>query len=192
MKIIFFLLIILLFINLGNILDLTNTPEKSDIIVVLGGGEDARIKKGLELYKQNFSSSNQIVFTGMGLYDIVIPKIYFTKFLLDNGVDKDNIINIRNISNTVEELIEIKKYLKQNAFKSVLFVTHPTHTLRIKLLADLLEDYEKENIKINFASADHTKVWSSQYYFLKVESIKLVFSEYLKITYNFIKYSIFL
>lgn len=192
MKKVFFILAILLFINLGNILDFTKKPIQSDVIVVLGGGKDSRIRKGLELYKEKNSISNQIIFTGSDIYDSIIPKMYFTKFLLDNGVDKNSIINIRNITNTVEELIEVKKYLKQNNFKSVLFVTHPTHTLRIKLLANLLEDYEKENIKINFVSADHTKVWSSPYYFLELESIKLVFSEYLKIVYNLIKYTIFL
>ena len=61
MKKIFFILVILLFINLGNFLDLTTEPKKSDIIIVLGGGKDTRIKKGLELYKENFSNSNQIV-----------------------------------------------------------------------------------------------------------------------------------
>lgn len=192
MKKIFFILTILLFINLGNFLDLTTEPKRSDVIVILGGGKDARIKKGLELYKENCSIRNKILFTGKGFYDGVVLKRIFTKLLLEKGVDKDNILNIKNISNTVEELIEVKKYLKQNNFKSVLFVTHPTHTLRIKLLANILEDYEKEDIKINFASADHTKIWSSQYYFLELESIKLVFSEYLKIVYNLIKYTIFL
>lgn len=192
MKKIFFILTILLFINFGNFLDLTTEPKQSDIIVVLGGGKDSRIKKGLELYKENLSISNQILFTGKNLCDSVLPRFYFSEFLENNGLNRNNIINIKNISNTAEELIEIKKYLKQNDFKSVLFVTHPTHTLRIKLLANLLEDYEKEDIKINFASADHTKVWSSQYYFLELESIKLVFSEYIKIVYNLIKYTIFL
>jgi uncharacterized SAM-binding protein YcdF (DUF218 family) len=192
MKKIFFILTILLFINFGNFLDLTTEPKQSDIIVVLGGGKDSRIKKGLELYKENLSISNQILFTGKNLCDSVLPRFYFSEFLENNGLNRNNIINIKNISNTAEELIEVKKYLKQNNFKSVLFVTHPTHTLRIKLLANYLEDYEKEDIKINFASADHTKVWSSQYYFLELESIKLVFSEYLKIVYNLIKYTIFL
>ena len=192
MKKIFFILTILLFINLGNFLDLTTEPKRSDVIVILGGGKDARIKKGLELYKENLSISNQILFTGKNLCDSVLPRFYFSEFLENNGLNRNNIINIKNISNTAEELTEIKKYLKQNNFKSVLFVTHPTHTLRIKLLANILEDYEKEDIRINFVSADHTKVWSSKYYFLELESIKLVFSEYLKIVYNLIKYTIFL
>lgn len=192
MKKIFFILVILLFINLGNFLDLTTEPKKSDIIIVLGGGKDTRIKKGLELYKENFSNSNQIVIPHKNFTNAVLSKGYLENFIKKYEINESMIIYLERLPNTVEELIEIKKYLKQNDFKSVLFVTHPTHTLRIKLLANLLEDYEKEDIKINFASADHTKVWSSQYYFLELESIKLVFSEYIKIVYNLIKYTIFL
>lgn len=192
MKKIFFILVILLFINLGNFLDLTTEPKKSDIIIVLGGGKDTRIKKGLELYKENFSNSNQIVIPHKNFTNAVLSKGYLENFIKKYEINESMIMYLERLPNTVEELIEIKKYLKQNDFKSVLFVTHPTHTLRIKLLANLLEDYEKEDIKINFASADHTKVWSSQYYFLELESIKLVFSEYIKIVYNLIKYTIFL
>jgi len=47
-KYVLLIAIFILFLNLGNILDLTSTPKKSDIIVVLGGGKDSRIKKGLE------------------------------------------------------------------------------------------------------------------------------------------------
>jgi uncharacterized SAM-binding protein YcdF (DUF218 family) len=192
MKKIFFILVILLFINLGNFLDLTTEPKKSDIIIVLGGGKDTRIKKGLELYKENFSNSNQIVIPHKNFTNAVLSKGYLENFIKKYEINESMIMYLERLPNTMEELIEIKKYLKQNDFKSVLFVTHPTHTLRIKLLANLLEDYEKEDIKINFASADHTKVWSSQYYFLELESIKLVFSEYIKIVYNLIKYTIFL
>jgi uncharacterized SAM-binding protein YcdF (DUF218 family) len=191
-KYVLLIVIFILFLNLGNILDLTSTPKKSDIIVVLGGGKDSRIKKGLELYKMNFSISKKIIFTGKNLCDSVLPRFNFSDYLIDNNVMEDNIINIANITNTAEELKKVKKYLLEKNFKRVLFITHPTHTLRIKILANILEDYDKENIEISFSSADHTKVWSSQYYFLESESIKLVFLEYLKIIYNLVKYSIFL
>lgn len=192
MKKIFFILTILLFINLGNFLDLTTEPKQSDVIVILGGGKDARIKKALELYKENISKSNQIIFPHKNFTNVVLSKNYLENFIKEHKINESMIIYLERLPNTMKELIEIKKYLKQNNFKSVLFVTHPTHTLRIKLLANILEDYEKEDIRINFVSADHTKVWSSKYYFLELESIKLVFSEYLKIVYNLIKYTIFL
>jgi uncharacterized SAM-binding protein YcdF (DUF218 family) len=187
-------ILILIFINLGNFLDITNTISKSDIIVVLGGGKDARIKKGLILYKQNYSKSNKIIFTGSNKYDMVLPIFYRYDYLVKNGVKSSNIIHIDEtvISNTMDELIAVKKYLLQNNMKSVLFVSHPTHSRRIKILANLIADYDINNIKISFASADHTYVWDKQKYFFNLISIKLVFLEILKIPYNLIKYYIFL
>jgi uncharacterized SAM-binding protein YcdF (DUF218 family) len=184
----------IIFLNLGNFLDLANSPKESDIIVVLGGGKDIRIKKGLELYKKNYSLSRKIIFTSDNLYHDSSMIFYRYEYLVKNGVKEDDIIHIdqTRVSNTMEEIIEIKNYLTKNNMRSVLFVTHPSHTLRIKILANLLENYDKKNINISFASADHTHVWSSQYYFLEWESIKLVLLEYLKIVYNLIKYSIFL
>jgi uncharacterized SAM-binding protein YcdF (DUF218 family) len=192
MKKVFSIIIIIIIINLGNLLDLTDIPKKSDVIVILGGGKDTRIKKGLELYRMNFSISNKIIFTGKDLCDSVLPRFYFSDYLKNNNIIDNNIINISDVSNTMEELEKLKKYLLVNDLKSVLFISHPTHTLRIKILANLLENYDKENIVINFASADHTHVWSRQFYFLEWESVKLVILEYLKIIYNLIKYSIFL
>jgi len=188
-KKILLIVIFVLFLNLGNILDFTNPPKESDIIVVLGGGKDARIKKGLELYEKNFSRTNKIIFTGYGLN---YENKKFRLYLKNLNINESNIVSISNVTNTVEELEKIKKYLLEKKLSHVLFVTHPTHTLRIKILANLLEDYDKENIKISFVSADHTQVWSRKSYFLEPESIKLVFLEYLKIIYNLVKYSILL
>jgi len=183
------IILILVLINLGNILDLSEKNiKKSDVIVALGGGgKNARIEESLILYEKHYSFSNYIVFTGNNKYYIRNMKIFFLK----NSVLETNIISINNVSNTMEELIEIKKYLKKNNFKSVLFITHPTHMLRIKLLADFFLDYKKENININFASADHTNLWNKNLYFLEFESIKLVFLEIIKIIFNFSKYYLY-
>lgn len=183
-----FLFTFFLLLNLGNILDLTSDRiHKSDIIVVLGGGRDERIKVGLELYKNNYSITNKIVFTGNNKYYIRNTKDFYIK----EGIYKDNIEVIDSVSNTMEEIKALNSFLKKSNLNSVLFVTHPTHTLRIKLLANYFSNYKKENIKITFASADHTGVWNKNLYFLEPESVKLVILEFGKIIYNFIKYSIY-
>lgn len=189
-----YLIFLFIFLNIGNYLDLTNSTKQSDIIVVLGGGKDARIKKGLELYNKDYSLSNKILFTGSDLYDEVLPLFYRSAYLIKNGVKETNIIHIDQtiISNTMEELFEVKKYLIKNNMKSVLFVSHPTHSRRINILANTIANYDSHNIKISFAAADHTGVWNKDFYFLKYDSIKLVFSETIKIFYNLIKYTILL
>jgi uncharacterized SAM-binding protein YcdF (DUF218 family) len=113
---------------------------------------------------------------------------------VNHGIKNNNIIHIdeTKISNTMEELFEIKKHIINNKLNSVLFVSHPTHSRRIEILANTFANYKESNIDISFASADYTKSWDKNFYFLHYESTKLVFLEAIKIIYNYIKYSIIL
>lgn len=61
---IFSLIIIFLIINLGNFLDISEEPIKSDVIVSLGGGNLDRTKKAFELYEKDFSLKKIIILTG--------------------------------------------------------------------------------------------------------------------------------
>lgn len=187
-----YLIIFFLFINLGNIIDITQKPIISDIIVALGGGKEYRIKKGLYLYRHNFSLSNKIILPNKKYTKLVLSNDFFSVFLTENKIDSINIINLDGVSNTMEELIAVKKYLIENNMHKVTFISHPTHSLRIKLLANIIAEYKKDNIQVNIVSADHTEAWNKQYYFLEWESFKLVFLELLKIAYNFLKYCFFL
>lgn len=182
-------MILSLFLNLGNIIDVTNKNiNEADVIIVLGGGGIKRTESGLILYKNKYSISNKIILTGNGkFYEKIV-----TDFLLENEVEEKNIIYIGDVFNTMEELIVIKKYLLKNNFRNIIIVSEPTHSLRIKLMANFLLDYQKENINITYASADATGVWDKQFYFLEGKSIKLVSLELSKIIYNFIKYSNYL
>jgi uncharacterized SAM-binding protein YcdF (DUF218 family) len=178
----------IIFLNLGNILDSTEESTPADVIVVLGGGADSRIKKGIELYLKGNSISKRIIYTGGNFYsnsEITLDKY---KLLLLNNIRKENIVNIKGVKNTMDELIEVKKYVIKNNMKSILLVTHPSHTLRVKLLANIIADYNEDHIKIIYISADHTKAWNKYLYFFNIKSTILVFGEYIKIIYNLIKY----
>jgi len=194
-KNLFILILTFLFgLNIGTYLDISNTSKQSDIIVVLGGGKDVRTKEGLKLYHNQYSLSGKIIITGNNLYDGVSPSFYKFEFLEKHGIKGLDIIHIDNtiVTNTMEELFEVKKYLLQNNLKSVLFVSHPTHSRRIQILANVVADYDKSNIEMSFASADHTKVWNKDLYYFEFESIKLVFLETIKIFYNLAKYTLLL
>lgn len=186
----YFLLLTIIVLRLGSFLDITNNPKKVDIIVILGGGKDIRTRKGAELYTRGFSKYNQIIVTGANLHHDKSQKFYKIQYLLDNGIKRDNIFHISDelVTNTMEELFEIKKYLVKKKYNSALIVTHPSHSKRTELLANLIAKYNSSNIDLSFVSADETKLWDKNFYFLNKESILLVISEILKIPFNLIKY----
>lgn len=188
MKKIFFFSFLILCLNLGNLIDLTKEPEQADIIVVLGGGGFSRIEEGTNLYKKHYSNLDNIIIFGNEKW----YKKAVREKIIKNKVEVEDIIYIDKVLNTMEELIALKKYIIDNNLKDILIVSHPTHSLRIELMANILLNYKKENINLTFISADHTKVWDKQLYFLEIESIKLVFLELIKIIYNFTRYSNFL
>jgi len=57
-KVILFLILslfsLLVFMNLGNFIDVTQKPVQADIIVSLGGGSGCRIQTALSLYKNGY------------------------------------------------------------------------------------------------------------------------------------------
>ena len=60
----FLSLCLISFLNLGKILDKSDFPKESDVIISLGGDDNHRIKKAIELYENSFSKKRLIIITG--------------------------------------------------------------------------------------------------------------------------------
>ncbi len=158
MKLISFIIIFLGFLiysffNLGKFLDVTQEPSKTDLIVSLGGNGYLRLQKSISLVEQNFS--NTIIITG---YDgtkvtkaknIPDPRL---KVINNEKYKNINFIINPNLKNTAEEIIYVKKYMKENNLKDVTFVTEKPHSRRILILVNLLG--EKGDFKFAHPSAD--------------------------------------
>ena len=66
LSLLFFTFLIYIFFNLGNFLDITQNPTKTELIVCLGGGlSKNRSDKTIELYNNGFLKTNHIIFTGV-------------------------------------------------------------------------------------------------------------------------------
>ncbi len=180
-----------MFLYLGYFVDGTQKPKPSDIIVSLGGGDGSRIKKALALYKQGYSTSGKFIYTG---YEIVNPALVsrFNKrqFLIQNGIAKNKIVTIADdlIFNTAEELYFLKSYMQKYNYKSVLIVSSPIHTTRIKILAKYLANFDDSGIKYTVTSFTQDD-WDPSSYYQDPWSRKSVFMEFQKLIYNLLKYS---
>ena len=80
-KILFIIITLVVFLNLGRVIDLTEKPKPTDIIVVLGGYKDTRIKEGLNLYIHNFSNTEKIIFPSKKYTKDVLKKETATPIL---------------------------------------------------------------------------------------------------------------
>lgn len=191
--IVFFLLFLLglyLFINLGRFADVTQQPVKADFIVSFGGDSGSRIKKSLQLYKEGYSSSHKIIYTGRDTisHQPDSPFDSTEQYLINNGVNKDDIIHIdmSMITNTMEEIFFVKEYMLKHDMKHVLFVSTPFHTRRIKTLTDIVAKYDNADLHYTIVGA---YTWKNKSTYYKDKNAQFyVILEMKKLVYNLLKY----
>lgn len=183
----FLSLCLISFLNLGKILDKSDFPKESDVIISLGGDDNHRIKKAIELYENSFSKKRLIIITGGTEFTKRDNKID-SRIKYINSLNKEiNYIYNPDTKTTAQELIYLKKYLFENNLKKAIIVSDAFHTRRIKMLIDILgfdEDIELSVVK--------TEVpwWDDKEYYKNSLALKLALSEVLIIPYNYIKYKI--
>ncbi len=193
-KVILFLILALfslfVFLNLGRFIDVTEEPVQADIIVSLGGDSGCRIKTALSLYKNGYSKSGKFIYTHRDTIGrSVTPSLSKKEYLLNNGVQNKNIIHIDEsmITNTMEEVYFIKKYMLAHHYKSVIFVSHPQHSRRISTLAKSVANYEEAGLQLLVASCN-PKWWNRTAYYMNKTSFNVTIYETGKLFYNLLKY----
>ena len=198
MKLIFFILIftgclIYSFFNLGKFLDVTQEPSKTELLVCLGGGiYQTRIEKTLELYKNDFLTTNNIILTGyVNNPHEVKKKIIEDKritYIKEKTSNDLNIIFEKELKNTVEEVRFVKNFMKENNIKSVTFISDPAHSRRISLFFEYLTGINGD-FKYTVVGAEDKK-WDEENYYKTKYSLNYSLTEVAKIFYGFIKYGI--
>lgn len=174
--------------SLGDFMDAGQAPKKSDIIVSLGGDDGKRLHKAVELYTQGYSASALFIHTGQNRYADESDKRAEALILAEN-IQKNKLIHIeiRTARNTVTELLLIRDFMLKHGYKSVLFVSTPMHTRRIRILADQIAEYKENGLEYTLTPS-YRWTGSSTYLYSK-ESREYVFLEMLKLGYNLIKYN---
>ena len=118
----------LMVLNLGRILDVTESPTKSDVIVCLGGGTVERVKKSVQLLQEGYSERNVFLLMGESWYN----RPYIAKHFPDVNVTVDEAPE-----NTLEEVLAVKTFMRKHGYRSAVIVTDPPHTRRVRLLLSL-------------------------------------------------------
>jgi uncharacterized SAM-binding protein YcdF (DUF218 family) len=182
-----------LFLSAGYFVDAVQAPKKSDLIVSLGGGDGRRIKEALRLYKLGYSGSQKLLYTGRAIVNPARKLPYrFSKdhFLKSHGLDQKQIVYVPRgvITNTAEELFFVRDYMLKHHYKSVLIVSSPIHTRRIRMLARYLADYRGKGLKLT-VTAFKDPNWHPKSYFLTPYWRREVWLEIEKLVYNLLKYS---
>ena len=119
------------FLSLGFVVSLhAGNPEQSDVIIVLGGDNGLRVRKGAELYKAGYAA--HVIVTGIDekFYHPGHPN-WRERRMMALGVPK-NAIKVDTKSTTSwEEAENTSDTMKKKGWKSALVVSDPPHMLRL-------------------------------------------------------------
>ena len=190
---VFIIFIIIIFFTLGYYLDAEDKPVPSDIIVCLGGGGKERIIKAVDLYKNHYSLQNILLLTGDNKSKIRLLKKLDDdriEYLKNHHYDSIHIAQNKEVKNTKEEILFIKKYLIQHNYNSAIIVSNTPHTRRIKILLSLLKIKGSENLKF-YVVGSQENWWNSCCYYENKHSLGFAFRELVKIYYAYITYGVF-
>ena len=188
--VLFSVIFISIFINLGELFDITKEPKKTDVIVYLGGGERERMEKALELYKLGYSKTDKLIFTSSLTFyidkkTVIDKKVYFT----EHGILEHNLVHAKKVKNTMEEVLFVKNYMLRHNLKSVIFVSDPPHSRRIIFLAQSIADYKKSGLSCSVVGSD-VNWWEKKHYYRQIKAIAMTVSELIKLPYNYFVYGI--
>lgn len=176
------------FRNLGIFFDVTQPPQKADLIVSLGGDFNMeRVQKALELYDQNLSASGKLILTGPITRTHELPNGAKYRYLTEHGVDRNAILMATSTKNTLAEVRYIKSYMLAHNLKHVLIVSYPAHSRRIDFFADTVFDYTGSGLHYTIVGTDHP-TWNREFYYFDSVSLDFTIDELMKYIYYQLAY----
>ncbi len=128
--------LILLFVAAGKYLVYSDPLEKADVIAVLSGNDESRIKEAAELYHSGIayniilSKTNQ-TFGEYNLPYTILQKEMLVEMNIPDGAIYESEINAKN---TGQEASGIKKRMYDLGYYSVIIVTDAWHARRTKII----------------------------------------------------------
>ncbi len=181
---IFLVLVILLlvfsFIKSASLLEVKDSLEQADAILVLGGDSLFwRTIEAVNLYKKGIAK--HLIFTGcfraVGLHNQDNPFVLKRKAVA-MGVPSEAILLVTESLDTYGEIMLTRKIIARYHFNKVILVTSPFHQRRAYLLAK--KQFRDLRVKIlNHPASDPS--WSPDGWWKKAKMRRLVFNEYRKI-----------
>ncbi|MGI8315490.1 YdcF family protein [Halobacillus mangrovi] len=161
----FIIFVITLFILGPEYLKAESSPEKSDAIILLSGGEE-RLEQAVKLYKDE--RANKIILTNSTEHWTKVETVS------ERGIPTQDLLEEPKATSTFENATLSKEIMKEHNFKSAIVVTSDYHARRTKMTFDRV--YESD-IQLSYSFADS---FFNPNDGLTERETKTVFTEYVK------------
>lgn len=121
-----------LFAGLGYLVSWpASAPQKADVLVVLGGDDGLRVRKGAELYRNGYAS--HIILTGIDAryYRRSHPN-WRERRMMEAGIPRRVLKVDTRSATTWEEAVNTAETMDRNGWKRAIVVSDPPHMLRLR------------------------------------------------------------
>ncbi|MNC16909.1 hypothetical protein D3C75_647740 [compost metagenome] len=174
------LLILIMLLSAGRFLSLSQSPQASDVIIVLSGGA-GRGEEGIELYTKGYAAD--FLFSNATERASSSGDMQQTALFL--GIPQNAILTENEALSTYQNAQLTLPIMKQHGFTSAIVVSSDFHMRRVKLIFDHV--YKKSGIKLTYVGADsgyNAMWWWSDRYSRETTS-----NEYIKMIGNAFGYN---
>lgn len=134
------LLFLVAFNYAGDFLVVDEKPVKSDVIIVLSGG-DGRLEKGVQLYKEGYAPY-------LLLSNGSVENLY--KRALELGVPNDSILMEIKSDSTLDNAVFSKEIMQYLQLESAIVVSSHSHMRRVKVLYDKM--FRNSDIRLTYVA----------------------------------------
>ena len=125
----------------------SDSPKDSDVIVILGGGDQGRVERAADLYQSGYAG--KVLITPAGdRYNAE----ELTSIVRHYGVEEEDVIVDTESTSTYSNAERTLEIMDDNNFESAMIVTSDYHLKRAKLAFERLNDNEKA---FNYISASN-------------------------------------
>ncbi|NQX92257.1 MAG: YdcF family protein [Flavobacteriales bacterium] len=177
--------------GVGTYLQIEESSTLTDAIVVLGGNSYDRGLKGAELMADG--RAEKIICTGgnvpmvlKAIQDVPFKESEVTGALLERkGVSQEDIVQLKTSTSTFEEALEVLNYCKEEGLQSLTIVSSDFHLRRVQMIFEKV--FSDSGIQLHYAAAT-SEDYSLPQWWKTEQGLILVFNEYVKLAYYWIKY----
>ncbi|MEX2164523.1 MAG: YdcF family protein [Sulfuricaulis sp.] len=159
----------------------SQSPERADVLVVLGGDSGDRTLKAIQLYKTGLAP--RVLLTGVEDSPFEARKAYLTwraQMLVDAGVPPDAVLLDIRSANTMEEAVNTRQLLVERGWRKALVVSDPPHMRRIDWA--WRKAFAQSGLEYRIV-ASQPRWWTPDSWWTHERSAQAVITEYIKLCY---------
>lgn len=157
------------------------SPEKADLIILLGGGTGSRTQAAADIYKHGYAS--RIVLTGLENGYPTARPVYLewrARYLVDVGVPELALIFDRASSNTWQEAVNTMRLMQDMDLRRVIVVSDPPHMRRLSWVWTKV--FAGSGKEFRLVAAPMLS-WDAGHWWRNETTAQFVIMEYVKLVY---------